>query len=159
MSLLIAVKSCRQDLERGYHQVIRDTWGIDAVSLGIDLIFFTGNRNQSKGILGWDEVSLDCGDEYADLPFKTREICQYAVACGYDYVFLCDTDTFVIPRLLLEVGFEAYDYYGLIQKPLGKTFQYDAISRSGKHHPGMYSPWASGGFGYFLSQKAARIVS
>lgn len=159
MRFLIAIKSCQYDLERGYHQVIRNTWGKDVASLGIDLIFFTGNRKPPKETLHWDEVSLDCKDDYDALPFKTREICRWAVAGGYDFVFLADTDTFLIPSKLLKCGFEEYDYYGLIQRPLGKLFSYDAVSRSGKHHPGMYYPWASGGYGYFLSKYAAKIVS
>ena len=32
--LLIAVKSCQQDLARGFHDVIRETWGRDAKSVG-----------------------------------------------------------------------------------------------------------------------------
>lgn len=156
--LLIAVKSCWHDWERGYHPVILDTWGKDAIALGADVVFFIGNQSLGKP-LKQGEVILDCKDDYGSLPFKTREICRYAVAHGYEHSFLCDTDTFVIPRLLLQVGFEEFDYYGLIQKPLGKAFFYDAVDREGKHHPGNYYPWASGGYGYFLSKYAAEIIS
>lgn len=158
MSLLIAVKSCEADLRRGYHQVIRDTWGQNVVLPEADLLFFTGDFFPAAELRS-DEVSLPCKDDYDNLPLKTREICRYAVARGYDYVLLCDTDTYIIPRLLLQVGFEKYDYYGLIQRPLGQAFSYDAIDRHGAHHPGTYYPWASGGFGYFLSKRAANIIA
>lgn len=159
MRLLIAVKSCEADLRRGYHQVIRDTWGKDVAPLGIDLVFFLGNFNPIGIGLKRDEVSLDCEDGYGHLPFKSREICRHSVARGYEHVFLCDTDSFLVPRLLQKVGYEAYDYYGLIQKPIGQKFAYDAIDREGKHHPGEYYPWASGGFGYFVSRKAAALIA
>src|SRR5208282_916190 len=158
MRLLIAVKSCAADLGRGYHQTIWDTWGKDVAPLGIDLVFFTGNFTPAKA-LKTGEVILDCKDDYDSLPFKTREICRYSAARGYEHVFLCDTDTFIVPRLLLQVGFEPYDYYGLIQKPLGKSFTYDAVDRHGEHHPGTYYPWVSGGFGYFLSADAVRVIA
>jgi hypothetical protein len=158
MRLLIAVKSCCSDANRSYHKTIRDTWGKDTVALGIDLRFFVGEGIlQSEGTE--DVVQLAIKDDYQSLPYKTREICRYAVARGYDYVLLCDTDTYIIPRLLLQVGFEKYDYYGLIQRPLGQAFSYDAIDRHGAHHPGTYYPWASGGFGYFLSKRAANIIA
>ena len=159
MRLLIAVKSCRQDLERGCHQAIRDTWGKDAVALGADVVFFTGDWVPACPVKQ-DEAILNCKDDYDSLPFKTREICRYAVARSYDYVFLCDTDTFVIPERLLKSGFELYDYYGVIRLEVGKTFAYDAVDRQGKHWPlDKCYPWASGGIGYFLSKRATYIIS
>jgi hypothetical protein len=172
MRLLIAVKSCRLDRERSYHNVIRETWGKDIISPDVDLRFFLGNPSTellvSRSIvrrlmiqlgLSNDEILVNCDDGYSALPYKTREILSWSAAVGYDFTFLADTDTFVIPEKLLKCGFEQYDYYGLIQRALGKTFQYDAVSRSGKHYPGEYYPWASGGFGYFLSRKAADIIA
>ena len=159
MRLLIAIKSCRQDLERGCHRAIMDTWGKDAIALGIDVVFFTGDWTPAKP-LEPGEVILACKDGYDDLPFKTREICRWAVAHSYDFVFLADTDTFIIPERLLKSGFEAYDYYGVIRLEPGKTFPYDAIDRQGKHWPiAKCYPWASGGIGYFLSGTAVRLVS
>lgn len=153
MRLLVAVKSCRADMVRGDHQVIRDTWGKDIV--GADLRFFVGAGETS----GEDEVNLGCPDEYHALPYKTRAILKWSVLQGYDMNFLCDTDTYVIPRLLMKVGFEDYDYFGMNGRKLGVTFPYSARDRNGVEHfiPHCW-PWASGGFGYFLSKKAAEFV-
>src|ERR1700678_1122556 len=125
---------------------------------GVDLLFFMGGMGQPPKPI--DDIYLpEVKDDYTSLPFKTRAICRYAVDRRYNFVYICDTDTYVIPEKLLKCGFKDYDYYGLIQRPLGKIFQYDAISREGKHHPSEYFPWASGGWGYFLSRKLANIIA
>ena len=152
MKLAIAVKSCQAHLERGDHDIIRGTWGKDAKALGIDVRFFVGasaNRYQA------DETHLKCPDDYDSLPYKTREICRWTNGKMVDHIFLCDTDTFLIPKKLLASGFEQFDYAGKIDKPLGAPFKYESVTRDGRKefHPRCY-PWASGGFGYFLSRKA-----
>jgi hypothetical protein len=153
MKLLIAVKSCQADMVRGDHQVIRDTWGKDIV--GADLRFFVGAGETSRE----DEVNLGCPDEYHALPYKTRAILKWSINNGYDYSFLCDTDTFVIPNKLMQVNFTAFDYVGVNGRPLGVTFPYNAKDRNGVDHFISHAwPWASGGYGYFLSKKAAEYV-
>src|ERR1700693_325984 len=157
MKTLIAVKSCRQDRDRDYHEVIRGTWGQDVINA--DLHFFMGNGNGILLANQRDEVSVNCPDDYASLPFKTREILRWSIENNYDFTFLCDTDSFIILQNLLRSGFEKYDYYGVIRKPLGKTFVYESIDREKRHTwVGECYPWASGGLGYFLSRKAAEII-
>ena len=155
--LLIAVKSCQDHKDRGDHNVIRSTWGKDAKALGIEVRFFMGaSMNQYQS----DEVHLKCADDYNALPFKTREICKWASGKVIDYVFLCDNDTFLIPRLLLKTGFENFDYAGKISKPIGIPFRYEHTGREGQKE--LYQrcyPWASGGFGYFLSKKALAEIA
>ncbi len=157
MKLTIAVKSCIQHLEDGYHDVIRQTWGKDAKSLGIDVRFFTGDSYRRHEA---DEVFLDCPDDYNSLPWKTKAICQWAFGKATDHIFLCDTDTFLIPKKLLACGYQSYDYVGKIDKPLGETFSYRTVSRDGviEAHQNIY-PWASGGYGYFLSRTAFAHVA
>jgi hypothetical protein len=157
MSLLIAVKSCQADQDRGLHDAIRSTWGVSAKALGIEVRFFVAasfTAHQS------DEIHLKCQDDYESLPFKTREICRWAFGKMFSHIFLCDTDTVVSPRKLLASGFEKFDYAGKIDRPLGVTFRYETISRQGvkELHPNCY-PWASGGYGYFLSRKAFTMVT
>ena len=161
--ILIAVKSCQQDMNRGYHSVIRETWGKDvkAADPDLDLRFFVGSPNLNVGIQTNpdDETFLDCADDYANLPYKTREILNWSEEHYYDHTFLCDTDTFVIPAKLMKTGFERWDYSGKIDRPIGQTFQYDAVDREKKHTwLGLCYPWASGGFGYFVSRRAAQYV-
>ena len=155
--LLVAVKSCNQHLDLGYHQKIRETWGKDAKALGIETRFFLGGgmgKNES------DEVRLDCPDDYHSLPWKTKAICMWATGKVFDNLFLCDTDTFIVPSKLLACGFEAYDYVGKIDRPFGETFPYIAIDREGQKtsYPDCF-PYASGGYGYFLSRKAFTIIA
>jgi hypothetical protein len=157
--LLIAVKSCEQHRKAGFHEVIRKTWGAK-LPAGVDLKFFVGGGPSSDVSMKDDEYDLFIGDGYHSLPFKTLEIARYAWAHRYDHVFLCDTDTFIIPSRLVSCGYEKFDYAGKITKPVGSTFHYDAVDRNGNKeiHEHCY-PWASGGYGYFLSRDAAEIIS
>lgn len=169
MSLLVAVKSCRADLDRGYHDIIRATWGQDLKSKGVLVRFFVGHQGSDyfmghpkadARMLKSDEVVADSADDYNSLSFKTRSICHWVTTKNIDHVFLCDTDTYVNANKLLTCGYQRYDYVGKISKPIGETFPYDAVSQAGvvEHIPECH-PWASGGFGYFLSRDAAFLVA
>src|SRR5271166_2183871 len=166
--LLIAVKSCRHDMDRGCHDVIRATWG-QALRGKALVRFFVGHtagdyfmshpRSEARLLQG-DEVEVDAPDDYQSLPFKTRAICQWATGKAVDNIFLCDNDTYVKPNKILSCGYQRYDYVGKISKPLGVTFPYDAVDRSGvTTHIDECYPWASGGFGYFLSRDAYFLIS
>ena len=141
MRVLIAIKSCNKDAARGCHRAIRETWGAEVE--GADLRFFVGE--DPLAFRSADTIVLpNCPDDYAGLPQKTRAILAWSINHGYDFTFLCDTDTFLIPPRLLACGFENYDLTGCI---------------GGNLEGGKYFPWPSGGAGYFLSQKAAWIVA
>lgn len=146
MSLLLAVKSCERDSQRGCHKAIRDTWGLERSVMGLDLKFFIGH---SQVRLLPDEVALPCSDDYRSLPHKTQLIAAYAMG-RYDYLFSCDTDTYVNVSALLDSGFETYDYMGLFSSP-------DAIGKPNASD-GRYWSWCSGGSGYFLSKKAMALI-
>lgn len=163
-NILIAVKSCIHDKERGDHEVIRGTWGKDAAAAGIPVKFFVGlptdRPTRASSRLREDEIELGVKDDYSHLTHKTQAICQSVSGKMVKNLFLCDTDTFVdIPRML-KSAYESYDYYGYFNGSMTGTFSYDAIDREGNHdkHDACY-PWASGGIGYFLSQKAFNIVA
>jgi len=157
MRLLIAVKSCVQHLDLGFHNIIRETWGKDAKLAGMDVRFFTGPSFQHRE---HDEVILDCPDDYNNLPKKTQAICKWAVGKIYSHIFLCDNDTYIIPSKMRACNFESFDYTGKIDRPFGETFSYRTVSRDGvmENHPNSY-PWASGGFGYFLSRQAFHLIA
>lgn len=103
MRLLIAIKSCRRDCYNGFNQAIRDTW---LQNCPVDHAFFVGGGDAT---IWADEVVLDCGDGYLDLPWKLQAICAWALARDYDFVFVVDTDTYVDVKKLLESGFENSD--------------------------------------------------
>ena len=158
MKLLIAIKSCHRDRDRGCHQAIRDTWGSKVVT-DVTLGFFIG-RDENSGQASWrlgDETQVDAPDDYENLPLKTREILRQSIGWNYDFTFLCDNDTFVNPERLLQTGFEKFDYSGRfgVLPPVGTQFDY--TDGRGIEYPGCH-PWASGGVGYFLSKKAAEHI-
>jgi hypothetical protein len=166
--LLIAIKSCRVDMDKGCHDVIRATWGQQFRGRAL-VRFFIGHQNKDyfmshpaakARMLQSDEVELDTPDDYDSLPYKTRAICRWAMSKNLDHIFLCDNDTYVYPQRLLTCGYDRYDYVGKISKPLGETFPYNAVDRKNvNHYIAECHPWASGGLGYFLSRDAARVVS
>jgi hypothetical protein len=153
--LIICVKSCQAHKERGDHNIIRSTWGKDAKALGIDVKFFVGSNFTRYE---QDEVHVQCDDSYNGLPYKTREICKWATGKMVDFIFLADNDTFLVPRKMLQCGFENYDYVGKIDRDPKVPFEYEASSRERYLKMSTY-PWASGGFGYFLSRKAFTEVA
>ena len=160
MSLLIAVKSCHRDRRMGLHDALRSTWVRD-LPPNVTTRFFMGNNPDTREgtNLPKDEIALDVGDSYADLPFKTREITKWMVGRIFDYVFFCDNDTIVkSAKELLTIPYWKADYtgyFGRNEDNLAQQFFY-------KDHTGDYPecwPWASGGYGYFLSREAAGHVA
>ncbi len=168
MKILIAVFSCSSDIEKGHNRVIRETWGKN-LPPNVDLRFLIGTAQPGpiseedpawqadfKGYSArkpWllapppplidplllDELELDVPDGYFYLTHKARAAFRWAVERNYDYVFRCDTDTFIrIPQLLAS-GFEEHDYVG---RRLGPA-------------PG----YAYGGPSMGLSNKALRILA
>jgi hypothetical protein len=122
--------------------------------------YFMSHPGAKARTLQSDEVEIDAPDDYNSLPLKTRAICHWATAKNVEHIFLCDNDTYVYPQKLLTCGYNRYDYVGKISKPLGETFPYDAVNRQGvPTHIDNCHPWASGGFGYFLSRDAAFLIA
>jgi hypothetical protein len=166
--LLIAIKSCRIDMDRGCHDVIRATWGQQFRGKALVRFFlghtkadyFMAHPAAKARTLQSDEVEIDAADDYDALPFKTRAICHWATSKNVEGVFLCDNDTYVYPQKLLSCGYSNYDYVGKISKPIHETFPYDAVDRRGSlTHIENCHPWASGGYGYFLSREATFTIA
>jgi len=157
--LIICVKSCHRDLSGGYHNPIRSTWGAVAKASGVEVRFFVG-RDDSRSHYERDEIVVDAGDTYADLPFKTREICRWATGKIFDHIFICDTDTYIYMKHLLESGYERYDYLGHMLHPLKQKWRYETTTLTGERevHDPCYT-WASGGVGYMLSKDAVKEVA
>lgn len=142
--MLIAIKSCKRDQYNGYNDNCRATWIKDI--RGANYCFVLGNGATR---LHPDELILNCGDRYEELPTKTHALCKWFLDQDYDFIFACDTDTFVVPRRLLDTPYSQYDYYGYFNGEIGKPKDIYCC---------LYA-WASGGSGYFLSRRAAQIVS
>jgi hypothetical protein len=107
---LIAIKSCARD--KSLHDTIRATW-LQYPEVPVHR-FFLG---QGCAVDHGDELVLDCPDDYSALSEKVREIIRFALARDYDFVFICDADSYIqIPRLLRS-GFEAHEYMGCVGDP------------------------------------------
>lgn len=140
--ILIAIASCERDSNNGFNDAVRNTWLQNA---NVDYKFFLGDVNITEKD---DEVPLLCKDDYLSLPEKTLEIMRWAVERDYDYIFKCDTDTYVVLDRLLNSDFRKWDYIGHFNAPIGVP---NVVYKT------LYT-WASGGSGYFLSKKAAQII-
>jgi hypothetical protein len=134
MKVLIAVLSCHS--LRHYEQSIRDTWGAE-VPPGVDLRFFLGTKPPESGgfVAQNDEILLDVEDDFENLTYKMRAMCQWALIQGYDFTLKVDLDTLVQPKRFLESGFDAFDWTG-----------------------GANSFFASGGAGNALSKRAMGYI-
>lgn len=117
-------------------QAVRDTWLQDIKAYpNVEAKFFYG-RGDKHVNLPEDSILLDCPDDYAHLPHKTRAICQWSLARGYDFLLKCDDDTFIyVDRLLAELDINRPDYGGYLH---GRV--------------------CSGGPGYWLSRRAMAAV-
>jgi hypothetical protein len=153
MTLLIGVKSCERDRTQGFHQAIRNTWGSGLTNL----YFFMGAGSNPIAI---DEVSVDAPDDYRSLPFKTKAMLNWFLLRDWTHMFLCDNDTYINIAEFQKIDYQNYDYSGYfgywpVGKKMGDTFRYD--DGQGNIHDPCHA-WASGGFGYFVSRKAAELI-
>lgn len=108
MRIFIGIESC--SIHRFTHQQIRETWLKDCP---IPYKFFLA---KSVPDLRPDELVLP---DTADGQFKllqkfSREI-DYVLSNGYDFLFRCHVDTYVLIPRLLRSGFEQHDYVGFGQ--------------------------------------------
>lgn len=140
--IIIAIISCARDINNGFNEAIRDTW-LKSASVNYKFVLGRGVNNTKQ-----DELILDCNDDYNSLPEKTLALIKWAISMEYDYVFKCDTDTYIVLDRLLSSNFFLFDYVGRFNGPIGIA---NVIYRS------CYS-WASGGSGYWLSNRAARFI-
>ncbi len=167
MKILFAVISYQGDAQNGNNQLIRETWGKDIV--GADLRFFIGRRGpnfapQADEVLvdfqksrtcqhAWWESYKECGcQDFWQV--QVRSMLAWSIQQGYDFTYLCSTDTFIVPRLLLKTEFEKWDYSGYFTPEslwLGTQSTWDIYGEK------RYA-WADVGNGMFLSKKAAGLV-
>jgi hypothetical protein len=156
MRTLIAVISYQGDSENGNHDRIRETWGKDVNAAGADLFFFVGRRSR-EFYLSNDEVPViwqesracnhawwssveDCCEDFWQV--LTKNILRWSLDSGYDFTYLCENDTFIVPRKLMASGFEKYDLSGHFIPADGITTRFDWPEPSG----------------YFVSAKAAKAL-
>lgn len=120
-------------------QACRETWVKDfAPFKNVTVKFFYGKPAEGypRQPLA-DEVFLECGDKYGDLPQKTVEVMKWAADRDFEFIYKCDTDTAVYAeRLLIEIMENQFDYAGY-----------------------RHAEVCSGGPGYLLSRRAAVTIA
>lgn len=140
MKVLFAIVSCN---DPKYYpektKIQRQTWVQDIENADYRFFFGTTNRKPL-----FDEVILDCPDDYQSLNLKTKAILEWAIEREYDAIFKCDDDSYVFPRRLLSSEIVRYDYAGCYI-PAGEI-------------GGISYPAFAGGGGYWLSSRAAKLI-
>jgi len=151
LKTLIAIKSCVAHAYR--NELVRRTW---LLNRSVDYRFFVGmNPNY---VTRPDEEMLAVEDDYASLPSKTQAIARWALAQNYDFIFLCDNDTYTcVPRLLAS-DFYRHDYSGFFVRCVSCEPDADDQCRCVTGEGLRLYSYASGGSGYWLSRKAMAIV-
>jgi Galactosyltransferase len=104
----------------------------------LDVKFFRG-RGATRDPLA-DEVFLDCGDAYLEIPEKVQAVMKWAYENGYDYVAKVDDDVVVKPNEWY-AGFHRADFSGW-QDPSCKPGE-------------IRTPW---GFFYVLSRRSMELI-
>jgi GT2 family glycosyltransferase len=97
MKILIAVLTCSRYLDR--RNAVRDSWmsWVRKLNDNLDVKFFSGTDPCPADDMIGDIVHLSCPDDYEHLPYKTFELCKYALANRYDNLIKVDDDTFLMP--------------------------------------------------------------
>lgn len=145
MRRLIAIVTCHKFRARA--DVLRHTWAPD-VGDQADVRYFFGSNALDEP---WpEEVRLDVPDDYEHLRFKVQAMFAWSVSQGYDFTFKTDDDVYVIPERLF-ASFTSHDYAGRVRGPSQENVAPAIYGRN-------EAPFCSG-FGYWLSNRAARIVS
>jgi glycosyltransferase involved in cell wall biosynthesis len=167
---LIAINSWSKGAVNGENQAMRDTFLKEVPNYpGLEYRFFIGDGTPSKEdetalwksytkyeIIAYgrkaneskkwsvpftpkdDEVLLHVMDDYSHVAYKTREGHRWGVERGFSWIFQCCPDTYIdLPKLM------ASDYR-----------DHSYIGSDGKYKGGT----ASGGCGYWLDNRASRIV-
>jgi hypothetical protein len=137
---VILLISCCVDIRT--HDAIRKTWGANS---SIPYKFFLGSFNPDYGIHNVsthdDEVVVDAIDDRKSQTFKRRDTIRWAIREGYTNFFCAERDAYINTYRLLHSDFERADYIGWAGGP---KFAGNA---------------ASGGSGYWLSERAGHIVA
>jgi len=132
---LIGVINCHTRPD--FQKAIRDTW-LPLVPPEVDVKFFLGRGATREPKT--DEVFLDCGDTYLDLPEKVQCMLKWAYAHGAEYTMKLDDDCILDAQAWYQ-GFQRSDFSGW-QDP-------------GCRPNEIKTPW---GFAYVLSRKAMKLV-
>lgn len=115
VKLILGICSCKYNADKRI--ACRNTWARNLDhNKDLDIKFFyAGDMKDARR----DEILLECGDGYYDLPEKVFKFFEYCLNnYEFDYLFKCDDDTYCAVDRLMELvntmddparGFKAYD--------------------------------------------------
>lgn len=107
--ILVGVCSCRKNEER--RRAIRETWASRAPA-GIEVVFFVGEGPEPIEAVA-DVVVVAAPDDYGHLPAKVLAFFRHSLdACGFDWLFKCDDDTYVALGRLGQLATRGQDLIG-----------------------------------------------
>ncbi|WP_153559330.1 hypothetical protein [Roseimaritima sediminicola] len=135
--ILIGALACHAYPER--RRRCLEAWVADALRANMDVVFLLGGADDGPRREGLN-LLLPCPDDYESLTQKSRGLFEWALAqTDCDFVFKCDDDTYLRPDRLLRLAQLSADYVGA-----------EWTEGSG---------YGSGGAGYLLSRKAAKVAA
>lgn len=142
MKPIILVNCCKKNRAAGCLNAIRETW---AGRAEVPFMFFLG-QGCEPFYGAFDETILNVKDDYHGQSWKNREALRWALNKGYTNFFVCCDDTYIDTHKL-NLAIPKEDYVG---------------NCKGTPHPphidGVEYDYCHGGPGYWLSEKAARLI-
>jgi hypothetical protein len=172
---VVMLLSCQAMNDR--REACRETFLQHGIPDGMRVVFLVGRPGQEPALSG-DILYLDCPDTYLGLPQKTwAGIREVMARWDPSWVLKADDDTLCnLPRI--KNYLRSRDYMG---RPAGRTGVWDTMWHANKCAYGLpearlangtnaknyaivdqtpfIAPWANGGVGYWLSNRAARLVA
>jgi hypothetical protein len=163
--LVVCIISCLKNKEK--MGAIRNTWVKNLSSLGIDHYFVLGDEQISAVQIKNDILYVPVKEVYENLPKKVTALYEYIIdKTKYNYVFKIDDDCFVNTIEFEKIPFWNHDYLGHEVCTDAKDFIpdwhfgkcHDPEINKTPYDSKYIGSWCGGGFGYFLSQKAMKIL-
>lgn len=136
---IVFAVSCQKYKER--IKSCEDTWATLLREQGTEVLYVIGDIKQDEDfILKGNILYVKCNDDYLSLPKKTKMVAKYFIEnCqDKDYMFKCDDDTYIhVNNFANYIILENTQYLGVPCQDF----------------------YASGGAGYFLNKKSAKIIA
>ena len=160
-SLIIGVYTCHKYANR--QKTVENTW-FKEIPEHIRALFVRGDPGRSPRIEG-NTLFLDCPEAYEKLSEKTHKFFKYCSDnLEFQYIFKTDDSSYIDLEKFLQLDKQGGDYIGFFDKTqdpnIDRTWHYGKCTDKSYEVPyegHFVCSWARGG-GYFVSQKAARIL-
>lgn len=133
--VLVVIKSCHKYAERRAAQ--RASW---LQSLKWDRLYVVGD---GPAIKEENLVQFKVPDGWGNMAPKVAKGCEWGAAHDYDFIFICDDDTYAVPARLEAAIPEGQDYVGWYRSDGGTLYNWPYLQ----------------GSGYWLSKRAAAILA